>query len=795
MTADSYQDRLQGSTLPLNAAARRLDVHGAVQGVGFRPYVVRLARELGLNGWVRNAGGHVIIEAAGTPESLNALAARLPAEAPAQAVVRDVIVTDLDDRMARLHGRRGFTVGASIARSGRRDFPPDLAACEECLRELFDPADRRYRYPFVNCTACGPRATIITELPYDRPQTTMAPFPLCAACAAEYTDPADRRFHAEPVACPACGPTLRWATSCDTSDSNESTASGDDALTAAVGTIASGGIVAVKGLGGYQLVCDATRTDTVARLRAGKHRPAKPLAVMVADVAAARQLARVSDVEAELLTSVARPIVLLARQGDRHALAAGIHPQLDEVGLFLPYTPLHHLLLHDLARPLVVTSGNRSGEPIIIDDHEARTRLGQVADAFLTHDRRIRARYDDSVARVVAGTGSVVRRARGYAPAPTPLPRPAPRPLLAVGAQLKHTFALASADDAIVSPHIGDLSNQDTFTAFTDGLAHLSTLLSIRPTCVAHDLHPAYISTQYAARWPRNRRLPVQHHHAHVASCAAEHGVTEPFIGVAYDGLGWGDDGTLWGGEVFLADLTAYRRVGRFGTAPLPGGELAVRRPARMAMGYLFGGERIGAGMVDPELAASFAGRFDEQEVATVRRMIDRHVNSPYASSAGRLFDAAASILGLCDDVSYEGEAAIVLEATAGGSGGRPVDTGELPWKVVSSSGMWVYDPAPTLMGLLRGVTDGTPVHRLAASFHATVTAVTLALCIRAAQLSKVSTVCLSGGVFQNRRLVTELRAALGDEGFTVYVNETVPANDGGISYGQAAVASARMNL
>jgi hydrogenase maturation protein HypF len=754
---------------------RRVEVHGTVQGVGFRPYVYRLARSLGLQGTVRNAGGHVIIEVAGAPAQLDALVSRLPAEAPPHAVVTRVLVSGGNG--AEPAG--GFRVVDSQPEAGAaRDFPPDLATCDACLRELFDPHDRRYRYPFINCTDCGPRATIIDTLPYDRARTTMAAFEMCPACAAEYADPGDRRFHAEPVACPGCGPQLAW---------RSPVLAGEAALDAAVDLVAAGGLVAVKGLGGYQIVCDATRPDAVARLRERKHRPAKPFAVMVADLAQARLLADLDAAAVELLCSAARPIVLadLLLGGP---LAPAVNPGTDQIGLFLPYTPLHHLLLHELARPLVVTSGNRSDEPIAIDDGDAADRLGDVVDGLLTHDRVIRARFDDSVTRVVAGRPAVVRRARGYAPAPLRLPRPADRPLLATGAQLKHTFALAAGDRVVVSPHIGDLSDSDTFDAFERGLAHLSRLSGIVPAIVAHDLHPGYLSTQYALRCEERWRVPVQHHHAHVASCAAEHRVTGQFIGVAYDGLGFGTDGTLWGGEIMIADLAGFRRVGRFGRAPMPGGEAAIRRPARMALGYLFGAERLGRNGAEPDAAKVFLDRLPEREVEVVRRMVARGINSPLASSAGRLFDAVASLLGLGDDASYEGQAAIALEAAAG----RRLAP-ELPWRLAHRDGMHIYDPAPTVAAVARGVADGVPVATLAAAFHATVVAATHAVCVEVRRATGLRTVCLSGGVFQNRLLTEGLRAAL--DGFEVFTNERVPANDGGISYGQAAVAAARTSL
>jgi hydrogenase maturation protein HypF len=758
------------------AAAWSLRIRGTVQGVGFRPFVHRVATGLGLDGVVRNVDSDVLVEVTGPASAVTRLVRAVREQAPPHAVVAQVTVT----RVAGWPPRSGFTVDASTTAPGAPEesfagLPADLATCDDCLRELFDPADRRYRYPFVNCTACGPRATIVDELPYDRVRTAMAGFPLCADCAAEYHDPADRRFHAEPVACPRCGPRLAWS---------RSAARGEAALAAAVDAVAAGRIVAVKGLGGYQLVCDATDPAAVAELRRRKARPRKPFAVMVADPAAAAGVARLAADEVDLLRSPARPIVLAgARPGG--GLAPGVHPGTGLVGLFLPYTPLHHLLLRASSRPLVVTSGNRADEPIAIDDADAARRLGGVADGMLTHDRPIRARYDDSVVRSVAGGRRTIRRARGYAPQPLPLPVPAARPVLAVGAQLKHTFTLARGGRAVVGPHGGSLDDADALAAFHATREQLSRLHRFAPDLVAHDLHPGYLSTRYAVgAMPAARRIAVQHHHAHVVSCAAEHGIGGPFIGVAYDGLGMGDDGTLWGGEVMLASYTGFRRLGRFATAPLPGGEAAVRRPARMALGCLYGGE-FGV-RAD---ASAFLDRIGARERDAVRRMVARGVNSPRASSAGRLFDAAAALLGVCDDAGYEGEAAVMLEAAASAA---PATTAALPWRLTEAGGLWVYDWSGTLGALLDGLAAGTPVPALAAAFHRTVVEATVALCARAAGRTGATVVCLSGGCLQNRLLAAGLVPALAAAGLDARLNHEVPCGDGGISYGQAVVAAAR---
>lgn len=703
-----------------------------------------------------------------------------------------------------------FAIDDSVAAAGAdRLFPPDIATCDDCLRELFDPTDRRHRYPFINCTNCGPRATIIDELPYDRSRTTMDAFPLCPACDAEYRDPADRRFHAEPVACPACGPRLAWRPT----GAAAATAEGEDALAAAVDAIRAGAIVAVKGIGGYHLACDATDDAAVRRLRDRKRRWAKPFAVMVRDLAEAARLCRIGATERALLTAPTRPIVLLvARRRAAATLAPSVAAGNARLGVFLPYAPLHHLLLDGVGRPIVLTSGNLSDEPLATDDADALDRLAGLADGFLVHDREIRARYDDTVTRVVAGRESVVRRARGYAPEPVALPVATPRPLLAVGAELKHTFTLARGARAHVAPHNGDLEDLATHRAFTDGLAHLSRLLALEPELAVHDLHPEYLSTKHAlARFPADRRIAVQHHHAHVVSCAAEHGVGGPFLGVAYDGLGMGDDGTLWGGEILRADLAGYERLARFGRAPLPGGALAVKRPYRMALGYLLGAEDPAGGRagmaevlgglddaLDPDaavdavaaddLAAGFLGRLDPREVAIVRTQVARSLNAPVASSAGRLFDAAAALLGLRDVAEYEAQAAIDLELAAGDR-----TAAALPYALDRRDGLMVLDARPTLAALLAGRAAGRPVGILAAAFQETIAEATRELLADARARTGLRTVCLSGGVFQNRRLASVLLRRLARDGFEPFVNRRVPCNDGGISYGQAAVAAARL--
>ena len=793
-----------GTATRAGRVARAIEVRGVVQGVGFRPFVWRLATELGLDGTVVNRAGQVVIEAAGSVGAVEDFARRLACDAPPRARVEAVEVRESD---REIEPGSGFTIEESEAvASTERLFPPDIATCDDCLAELFDPADRRYRYPFTNCTNCGPRATIIDDLPYDRARTSMREFPLCPACEAEYRDPANRRFHAEPVACPDCGPQLAYRRPGDPAPA----AHREEALTMALADLRAGRIVAVKGLGGYHLACDATNPAAVARLRDRKHRWAKAFAVMVGDLSAARALADMSPEEEALLTSPARPIVLVERRGATPA--PGVAPLADgvvaaepglaaalnrRVGLFLPYTPLHHMLLEGLGRPIVLTSGNLSDEPLATDDAEALERLAGIADSFLQHDREIRARYDDSVTRVVDGRESLIRRGRGYAPEPLDLPVATPATLLAVGAELKHTFTLARGSRAYVAPHTGDLEDLLTHRAFETNLSHLKRLLDIEPEYVVHDLHPGYLSTQYAvSHFTESRRIGVQHHHAHVASAAAEAGIgTAEFIGVAFDGLGMGDDGTFWGGEVLVATLASYRRVGRFGRAPMPGGALAVKKPYRMALGYLLAAEAFepkgsaaGLDPIDPELTRSFLDRLDPREIEVVRVQLARSLNAPVASSAGRLFDAAASLLGIRDVAEYEAQAAIELELLAEQGSLEP-----LPYRLVRHDGLLVYDPRRTIRALLEGRAGGAATETLAARFQETIAAVTRELVGEIGLQTGLRTAVLSGGVFQNQWLATTLVRRLSDDGFEVHTNQKVPANDGGISYGQAAVAAARL--
>jgi hydrogenase maturation protein HypF len=753
-------------------AAWRITVRGLVQGVGFRPFVHRLAQRHGLAGWVRNESEGVTIQLEGAPEKLARFLEALRYEAPTPAVIAGVERAD-----AAPEGSRDFRVGPSAAAAGgRQPVPPDLALCAVCERELFDPADRRFRYPFITCTACGPRYTVIEAMPYDRARTTMREFTPCPACEREYADPVDRRHHSQTNSCAQCGPRI-WLTA----DPGDRPAEGWSALQEAARLLRDGRIVAIRGLGGFHLAADATSERAVRRLRERKHRDSKPLAVMVRDLAQALALALVGDAEARLLRSAERPIVLLERRPGA-PLAAGIAPGLDTVGVMTAYTPLHALLLDLTGRPLVMTSGNRTDEPIATGNAEARERLAGIADAFLLHDREIVARYDDSVVRVVEEAPVFLRRARGYAPLPLALPVPSPVPLVAVGPHLKHTFTLAQGRQAYVSQHIGDLESFETLEHFRESLATLRRLFRIEPVVAVRDRHPGYLSTRVAEELGL-RTLAVQHHVAHVAAVLAEHGRTDPAIGVAFDGTGYGDDGHTWGAELFVASLAEARRVGRLRYAPMPGGDLAARSPWRAALGY----QSLAPGAA-PAFAAAFTGvRADD--VALVRRQVAARVNAPLASSMGRLFDAAAAVLGLRREADYEGQAPMELEALAGRRSARA-----LPFTITQEAdGLLVLDPLPILAALDEHRARGDDMADLAARFHETVAEATAVMVQWVAADTGLRTAALAGGVFQNARLLAGVRRRLAERGFEVLTPRVLSPNDGAISYGQAAVAAAML--
>ena len=763
------------STAAPAVAALRVYVTGVVQGVGFRPFIHRLAMRHGLTGWVLNSAGGVHIRIEGPQHDLAAFVQGLRADAPPLARIEDVTVDDCQPS-----GLEAFTILESRDEPARRQpVSPDVALCAACERELFNLANRRYHYPFITCTDCGPRFTVIEAMPYDRERTSMRAFTQCAECRHEYETPGDRRYHSETNSCPACGPRL-WL---EVPGFAPGVGDGSEAIRMAAERLLRGEIVAVRGLGGFHLAVDATNERAIERLRERKRRDAKPLAVMVRTLAQARALGAVSPAEAQVLSSPEHPIVLLRRATDHGdpGLAPGVSPGLDTVGVMLAYTPLHHLLLDCVQRPLVMTSGNRSEEPIATANADARTRLAGIADAFLLHDREIVVRYDDSVVRLVGDTTVFLRRARGYAPFPVDLPFESPRPLVAVGPHLKNTFTLVHGRRGYVSQHIGDLENLETLEHFDATLESYKRLFRIEPEVAVRDLHPGYLSTRAAGDLGLERIIAVQHHHAHVAAVLAEHGVTDTAVGVAYDGTGYGADGNVWGAEILVADLAGYRRAAHLRYAPLPGGDLAARRPWRVAAGYL---------SLEPSLAPSFRCAFegvDPGKQMAVARQLEVRLNAPLASSMGRLFDAAAAVLGVRRVANYEAQAAMELEALAGT---RPAQPLPVPITGDGTAG-WVVDPVPLLAVLGERLAAGDDVRDLAAEFHESVAAMTDELVARVAASAGTRTVALSGGCFLNARLFTSLRARLEARGMRVLVPRQLGPNDGAVSYGQAAVAAA----
>jgi hydrogenase maturation protein HypF len=702
-------------------------------------------------------------------------------------------------RPLALAGLAEFVIAASQPGGERRALvSADSATCADCLRELADPADRRHGYPFINCTNCGPRFTIIRDVPYDRPYTTMSRFTMCARCAAEYHDPADRRFHAQPVCCPDCGPQLRLQLAAQSAAGSPVTGpaapgtqvtgpAGAAPVAEAAALLRAGAVLAVKGLGGYHLMADARNEAATAALRARKHREDKPFALMVAGLDAARELCEVDDAAAALLLSRARPIVLMQRRRGAagRAIAAAAAPGNRHLGLMLPYTPLHHLLLAAVAGPVVATSGNVSDEPIAFQDSDALQRLAGIADAFLLHDRAIHIRTDDSVVRSAGGRVSTVRRSRGYVPEPLLLGQPLPRPVLACGAELKNTFCLAKQQHAFLSHHIGDLENAETLQSFIQGIEHFRRIFDIEPAVVAHDLHPDYLSSKYAAGLAGVELTGVQHHHAHIASCLADNNFGEPVIGVAFDGTGYGPDGTIWGGEFLVAGLTDFERLASFSPVPMPGGAAAIRQPWRMAASYL-----LAAYGSDPPAGLAVRERHDRQWDA-VTTMAARGINSPLTSSAGRLFDAFAAVLGVRDAVNYEGQAAIELEQLA-----DPAETGSYPVTVTrddrSGSGQLLVHGTDLIRAGLEDLAAGTAMPVIAGRFHNGISAVIATVCARMRERTGLDVVALSGGVFQNLLLSARVAGQLEAAGFRVLQHSRVPCNDGGISLGQAVVAGAR---
>jgi hydrogenase maturation protein HypF len=746
-------------------------IHGAVQGVGFRPFVYRLAQEFKLSGWVLNSNSGLAIAAEGKTTALETFLARLQQQPPPNAIIRN-----LSWSYGTWEGFADFVIRHSDSGGGKTvQVLPDLAACPECLREVFDPADRRYQYPFTNCTHCGPRFSIIEALPYDRAYTTMRNFAMCPGCRREYEDPADRRFHAQPNACPACGPQLSlW------DQAGRSLAERHEALCRAAQAIAAGRIVALKGLGGFLLACDARSPEAVRELRRRKKRAEKPLALLFPGLDSARAACQISPAEEQLLLSPAAPIVLLKRRAENGArICEAVAPGNPWLGVMLPYTPLHALLMRELDFPIIATSGNLSEEPICVDECEALARLHVIADLFLVHNRPIARHMDDSVARVVRGKKFLLRGGRGYAPLTVPLAAgKISAPLLAVGGHLKNTAAVGTGAAVFISQHIGDLESQIAYNAFLNATKSLQNLYSVQPARVACDLHPDYLSTQWAQS-AAAQVVSVQHHHAHVAACLAEHELAGPVLGVVWDGSGYGPDGSLWGGEFLLADLKGYKRLAALRSFRLPGGERAVREPRRSALGALY--ELFGAEL-PRDLA--FWKSFSAEEARVLPAMLAKGLNAPRTTSAGRLFDAVSALAGLSSRAGFEGQAAMALEFAVGAE--ATAEAYPLPL-TTSPDGLLILDWGPLLRAVLEDIKNAQPVARLAARFHNALVEGILAVAQKAAQREVV----LSGGCFQNCCLLERAAERLEKEGFKPYWPQLVPCNDGGISLGQAAVAAA----
>ena len=749
----------------------RISIQGVVQGVGFRPFVFSLAEAQSLTGWVRNTSAGVEIEVGGVQEALDTFIASLTTHAPPLAMIDSI---DVEGCQPGSH--LDFKILPSKAFAN--EFQPisaDVSLCPDCRRELFDPTDRRFRYPFNNCTNCGPRFTIIQDIPYDRPKTTMAPFEMCSACSSEYHNPRDRRFHAQPIACPECGPHV-WL-----EKNGVEHATRDEALQEARWVINEGKILAVKGLGGFHLACDATNEAAVTRLRERKLRVNKPFAIMVCDIGAAEEAAELGAEDRDLLLSPERPVVVVDRKHGS-AISSAVAPGQCTIGLMLPYTPLHELLLEraqDYPEALVMTSGNLSEEPIATDNEEARDRLAALADAFLMHDRIIHTRCDDSVVRAFNDGIYPIRRSRGYAPFPIKIPWEAPS-ILATGSEMKNAFCLTKETYAFMSHHIGDMENYETLQSFEEGITHFETLFRVNPQIIAYDMHPDYLATRYAGRRAQRENIPaigVQHHHAHIAACMAEHHIPadDSVIGIAFDGTGYGDDGAIWGGEVLISTYTQYERIAHLEYITMPGGDTAVRKPWRLALAWL---EKAGVPWNDefPPVSAASA-----EEKRVVAHQIETGLISPQTSSMGRLFDAVSAIIGLRQEVSYEAQAAIELEAQAN-------------WDETKAYQFDIHDglitASPVIQSIIRDLSDGVGAPIIAARFHNGVSRAVLEICKNIRVLRGLNQVVLSGGVWQNMFLMQRTIDILRDEDFEVFIHRRVPANDGGLALGQAAVAA-----
>jgi len=752
---------------------KRIEIEGVVQGVGFRPFVYKMAQHWGISGFVLNNRRGVTIEAEGPFEKLAGFLWSVRSDIPPLASISRFDVSDI-----AAAGDQSFAILVSDDAPGSTEaqISPDTFVCDDCLSELFDSADRRYRYPFINCTNCGPRYSIVTGIPYDRPQTTMIDFKMCQACQEEYDDPQSRRFHAQPNACPVCGPQVRLL---DAAGGEIETA---DPVAAAIAALKKGQIVAVKGIGGYHLAVDAENNAAIDELRRRKERDEKPFALMSCSIDEILTYTLADPDEVKLLAGVERPIVLL-RKKENSGIGESVSPRNNYFGVMLPYAPLHYLLLQGQFRALVMTSGNVSDEPIAFEDIDARNRLAGIADCFLTHNRRIQTRSDDSIVRIVSGKTMMLRRSRGYVPRSLALSDKMP-PVLATGAELKNTFCLTRGDRAYLGQHIGDLKNVDVYESFCRSIGHLEEILEVTPVAVAHDLHPDFYSTRYAEELAGIERVPVQHHHAHLASCLAENSFDGDAIGVIFDGLGLGIDGKIWGGEFLVGGYRSFKRMGHFSHIAMPGGDSAVREPYRMALSYLF--RVYGDKLPDLPLVKAIS----KKELQLFQQMIEKGLNSPLTSSCGRLFDAVSALVGLRGEVSYEGQAALELEQVS-----DPMADGCYPFNLVKDAGGFCLDYDAMITAIVDDVLNGETTADIGGRFHNTITNVVLSATRHIWNITGLETVALSGGVFQNLLLTEKVVQSLQDDGFTVLSHSRVPPNDGGLALGQAVIAAHQVGL
>ena len=751
----------------------RISVRGVVQGVGFRPFIYQLAKHHNLRGWVCNTSEDVQIEAEGEAKDIELFTDDLRQQAPPMSHIEDIKVTPGSPQ----HYDK-FEIRPSVAKAGQYQLvSPDIATCPDCLREIFAPTDRRYRYPFTNCTNCGPRFTIIKDIPYDRPNTTMQDFKMCPACQKEYNDPLNRRFHAQPNACPVCGPQLELV------DAKGNSVACKDVIKKTTELLKQGKIVAIKGLGGFLLACDATSENSVNKLRQRKNRPAKPLAVMVANINEAKKHCEINAAEEKLLTSPGSPIVLMKWKKESN-ISKAVALELKYFGLMLPYTPLHHLLLSEVGKPLVMTSGNLSEEPIAKDNDEALKRLDNIADYFLMHNRDIYARYDDSVMLVENDLPRFARRARGYAPYPIRLPFKA-RQILGCGAEEKNTFCLTRDNYAFISQHIGDMENMETLEHYVNTIDLYKKLFRINPEIVAHDMHPEYLPTKYAKELAAKEGLklfPVQHHHAHIAACMADNGLTGQVIGVALDGTGYGTDGNIWGGEFMVVDYKSFKRMAYLEYLPLPGGALAIKKPYRTAVGYL---QALG---IDLDKRLPLLKQVDDNEIKTIQNQVKSNFNAPLTSSMGRFFDAVSALAGIRGVIEYEAQAAIDLETLANDASD---ETGNYPFSLEKNDNVSMIKIRDLLKAVINDIMQVTPKAVIATRFHNTVAQMILQTCQSIKKKTGLERAALSGGVFQNRLLLRKACALLESAGYEVYTHHQVPCNDGGIALGQVVIANA----